>query len=135
LLKQYKNMETPSNPFLQPNQPNSNAGTHKVGYRYGGMFLACGVLFVAVNIGLLYGMDRYFPAITFVGLIMLFGGPAFLAFPGGGVAQKPEPKEMGKVLWNNAPTFHKIAWAVWLIGAGVLAFLVMDFFGLSLSDR
>jgi ABC-type uncharacterized transport system permease subunit len=122
-------------PFIPPfhqakSQQVPTGEPFRLGFSYGLKLLIGGAIFTLINVGILYATDYYFPKLFIAGIVLTLTAPSFMLFAGGMVYEKPEPKDMMKVLWKNAPALHRIMWIVWGIGALAFAFwFVMSFLG------
>jgi hypothetical protein len=103
--------------------PNSNPV--KIGFRYGLILLACGLIIVGINVAVLFISDYYLPKMLTVGIAITLLAPIFFVFPGGSLEKMPETKDMGKALMQNAPMLHKVMWIVWGIISVAIAFFAL----------
>lgn len=100
----------------------------KIGFRYGLILLACGLVIIAINVAVLFLSNYFFPKMLTVGVAITLLAPIFFIFPGGSIDKMPETKDMGKALMQNAPTLHKVMWIIWgIISVGLAFFALISF--------
>jgi hypothetical protein len=102
-----------------------NSKPVKAGYKYGLILLIFGIFVVAVNVAMLFFSERYFPKLFAVGIALTLLAPIFFIFPGATLDKMPETKDMGKILFRNAPVLHKVMWIVWGVVSVAIALIAL----------